>query len=168
MNIGVMSDTHNDEQTTKKILWELRNYQSNTVIHCGDLTSPGMVDLFETFQVYLSFGNGDYLSGEISERLIHQAMGSKASQVLSLVLNDIPIGIVHGHDQHQLSLMARSGRYRYIFTGHTHTARTAVIGNCRIINPGAAHARGYHTPTFGLFDLETGEYFQHKLSGQVL
>lgn len=156
MKIGILSDTHNDEVTVKTILASFLEESITTVIHCGDLSSPSMIPLLEGFQLYLAYGNCDYLTGQIAEKLNSLGTESKSGNVLSLKINEKSIGVIHGNDYHQLELMQQSGRYHYIFTGHTHQSSDTTHNGSRIINPGAAHSRGYHRATYATLNLETG------------
>ena len=155
MKIGILSDTHNDEQTTQKILSHFRNLKITTLIHCGDLTGPSLIRKFEDFQVFLSYGNGDYLTGQIAEELVHLGTNSQSANVISTTIESIPIAVVHGHDLQQLEILQKSNRYTIIFTGHTHESMDRSVNGTRTVNPGAAHSRGYHRATYAVFDPET-------------
>jgi hypothetical protein len=48
-----------------------------------------------------------------------------------------------------------SGRYDYIFTGHTHIPSDKKLGTTRVINPGALYQANPHT--IAVLDLETGK-----------
>jgi predicted phosphodiesterase len=44
--IGILSDTHNHQKNTQTALAVLREREVQTVIHCGDITTPSIVELF--------------------------------------------------------------------------------------------------------------------------
>ena len=51
MKIGILSDTHNNEHNTRLVLDLMRMHRVERLIHCGDITSPHIVALFEGWQV---------------------------------------------------------------------------------------------------------------------
>ncbi|MFH1029736.1 MAG: metallophosphoesterase family protein [bacterium] len=52
--------------------------------------------------------------------------------------------------------LAKSGKYKYIFYGHTHKPWEEKVGNCKMINPGTL-AGMFYKATFAVFDTNTGQ-----------
>jgi len=163
MKLAIISDTHNDSRALTHFLALMKNIQISTICHCGDLSSPKMIPLFNGFQVFYSFGNCDYLSGEIHDQFLLLGTESLASTLCQFILQDIPMAVVHGHDRN-INTLAKSGKFRYIFTGHTHKKKDETIKNCRIINPGSLSSRGYNIGTYAILDLDCNVLEFHSIN----
>ena len=64
---------------------------------------------------------------------------------------------VHGHHSTHLETVTGSGRFDYVFTGHTHTPLSRQTGRTRVLNPGSPVRPRSGPPTVLLLDLENGE-----------
>ena len=162
MKVGILSDTHNDLRTLQVILNHFRGDKITTIFHCGDVTSPDMIQYFHGFTVHLGFGNGDYLTGALKEALILLGTDSTAKRLNTLSFSNKQILIAHGNYPRELHELALSGRFEYIVTGHSHERKRSMIGNTRIINPGAASRTGHPSYSYALFDFENSNlnYYQ--------
>jgi len=138
MNLGILSDTHDNADNTRAALPELRRRGITRLVHCGDITTPEIVHLFAGWDVAFVWGNMDHNWAELSDaaRRIGVAIPqmSRAIQIDSKL-----IGITHGADQKILYNMMMSGKYVYLCHGHTHERRDEVRSayGVRLINPGA-------------------------------
>jgi tetratricopeptide (TPR) repeat protein len=61
MRIGILSDTHDHIENTRQALEILRREGVERLFHCGDVTSPEVVALFEGWDVLFVRGNMDRL-----------------------------------------------------------------------------------------------------------
>ena len=59
MKIGIVSDTHNNIDLTRRAVELFREAGVGMVIHAGDITSPKILGLFEGFDCRFVLGNGD-------------------------------------------------------------------------------------------------------------
>src|SRR5688572_2078783 len=59
MLIGIISDTHNQIDRTRRAMELLVAAGIEAVIHCGDFTRPEMVALCAIRPLYFVFGNND-------------------------------------------------------------------------------------------------------------
>jgi len=152
VKIGVLSDSHNDEGFIKKALQAFKERGITTLIHCGDLTSAGVVKLFTGFEVYLVEGNMDSRKGEI-KRAVEGVEGPKFYGVKwEGELGGRKIAVCHGDSSSLLNELLWTGNYDYIFHGHTHRPRDEHEGKARVINPGS-----YDTKTVCIVDLAADE-----------
>ena len=163
MKIAIISDTHNDTLTLQNTLNIFRESRIHTICHCGDLTSPEMIKLFDGFQVFLGFGNCDYQTGEIKEQLILLGTESNSSYLCQFTLQEISMAITHGHSRNVMDL-AHTRKYRYIFTGHTHLKKDTNVNGCRIINPGSLSTRGRNFATYATLELDSNQIEFHKVN----
>ncbi len=156
MKIGILSDTHNHAPNTRFALDTLRARGIDTVIHCGDITTPQIVLLFAGWQVTFVFGNMDSHRGELADAArqigAQPPMLSRAIEVAGK-----QIGVTHGHDHNLLYRLMMSGKFDYVCHGHTHERRDEFRSayGVRLINPGALGGSQPQTRSICVLDLET-------------
>lgn len=155
MKIGVMSDTHDNLSNTTAVLSTYRDRGIETIVHCGDLTSPEMVSYFQGFRVIFTTGNMDHTTGEIKRRLEKMSEDNFAGLVFKGDLGGVPIAVTHSHVNGKIMELVRENRFKWIFHGHTHEKRDEVIRGVRIVNPGALGGLGRESRTFCIVDLDT-------------
>lgn len=155
MKIGILSDTHNYQDNTRRALETLRARGVTQVIHCGDVTTPAIVYLFSGWNVTFVLGNMDY--GELADAV--QAIGMPRPRVSAVVeVDGQAIGVTHGADHNLLLGMTMSGKYTYLCHGHTHQRRNEYnsVYGVRLINPGALGGSKPETRSVCVLDAETG------------
>jgi hypothetical protein len=69
----------------------------------------------------------------------------------------VKIAVTHGNQHLKLRELINSGKYAYIFTGHTHRRSNEKIGSTRVINPGALGGLSVEERSVYILDLDTGE-----------
>ncbi len=154
MKIAVLSDTHSRYQTVEKALDILRERQVTHVIHCGDIDDADTIWLFHGLTVHFVLGNCDV------ERLALQQAIHGIGETLyrpfgQLEIEGVKIAFLHGDDERLLKEVEESGRFDFLFHGHTHRAAEHRTGPTRVINPGALHRA--NPKTFLLLDRPSGE-----------
>ena len=154
MQIAILSDTHGRHQTVEKALAILQERKITHVIHCGDIDDADTIWLFHGFTAHFVFGNCD------SERVAIQQAVHGIGEVLhrpfgQLEIEGKKIAFLHGDDEKLLDELERSGKFDFLFHGHTHRAAERRTGPTRIINPGALHRA--NPKTFLILDLPSGE-----------
>ena len=149
MKIGVLSDTHDDIQNTKKAIEIFNTLDVDCVFHAGDYIYPGMITLFGELKRNIKFygvrGNND---GEIIG-LVDQF--SKLDN--AFFLNEFgrinfeskEVGIYHGTNLQLSELLVESQIFDLLILGHTHKKRLEKIGKTLILNPGPLN-RGFFYP----------------------
>ncbi len=154
MKIAILSDTHNNLAYAQLARKKIADAGIRTVIHCGDVIDPGIVDYFGEFRIILVYGNGDY-PRELEERISWFRDDNLSSEFLELDLSGKLIYVTHGHDKRRLNSAIECGRYDYVFHGHTHQYRDDRWGRTRVINPGALGGRKLEKRSLVFLDLET-------------
>jgi uncharacterized protein len=157
MRIGILSDTHNNVKNLRAALSTFQDRGVEKLIHCGDMTSPETARLLAGFQVICVFGNGDYASGEIRATLLRQNPENYAGLLFSGEINGARIAVTHGHMPNVLEELLKSGKYDYVFKGHSHTHKDERHGITRLINPGALGGMRREERHICLLDLETAK-----------
>jgi putative phosphoesterase len=137
MKLGILSDTHNNQETLRRALAIFRRENVTTLIHCGDMTTPQTAALMTNFKVIHVSGNMANAPGAIRRALLALNPESVSGPAFSGRLGGVWVAAAHGHAAYQLDTFVRDGRYAYIFHGHTHRRRDERVGQTRIINPGA-------------------------------
>ena len=153
MKIGILSDTHNDGATTRHPLQLLQQRSVQTLFHCGDLSSLGMIEHFHGFDVYLVQGNMDQLQAQALKAVPGtQTATHWLGKGEEIELGGRRIAITHGdrEDVVEAHLFAQPD---YLFLGHTHRRRDERIGLTRVINPGALGGVQYEPRSICVLDL---------------
>jgi putative phosphoesterase len=137
MKIAIISDSHDNIPNTEKFLdWASQN-NIGTIIHCGDVDSPSLIE--ETISpkfsgaIHLVYGNASHrdLFEELSDRLgqvnLHGDQGT-------LVVDGVSIAFCHFPGE--ANTLSKTGKYKLVFYGHTHKPWTEKIGDTVLVNPG--------------------------------
>lgn len=137
MILGIISDTHDQEERTAQAIRLLNQAGADVIVHCGDLTGASMLALFSGTPFYFVFGNNDY-EGELRPAATGMAEVHCLGQLGIIDLEGKLIGVTHGHlrkDVHDLFTKTPD----YLLTGHSHIAIDERHGKIRRINPGALY-----------------------------
>jgi len=153
MLIGIISDTHDNQDKTRKAIELFNSKGVEYVIHAGDYTSPFTLKLFKELNCrYVGvFGNND---GD-KLLLLERSEGNIYNQPYIFTLRNRKIVVLHEH--HLVDALADSGHFDIIIYGHTHEAVVGKVKNTLLINPGEAGAWLYGKSTVALADLEKME-----------
>lgn len=156
MKIGILSDSHNEHENVKHAADFFKSLGVEKVIHCGDLTTARILDELSTFVLYVVFGNVDLDRETISLTTKRLNENNLVAEYLDLTITGKRIFIIHGDDWYKLDQAIHSGKYDYVFTGHTHQVRDEKVGKTRVINPGALGGKYGGQRSIAILDLKTG------------
>lgn len=151
MKIGLMSDTHNNVDITKKALSIFKDKGIDLILHAGDLTSPKMLDLFKGLKCKFVLGNGDIDSEElnnISENLWCTCIEDHCT----FEIDNKKFILFHGNNVLLFRKAVECGEYDYIIKGHTHIFENYISNKSRVINPGALYGEEL---SIAILDTET-------------
>src|SRR3989344_2486472 len=148
--IGIISDTHENEEAIKKAVEVFKSRNVEFVVHCGDIISPPMLEYFKELKMRFVYGNND---GE------RNGLNNKAKELGFEEIKDEKefeykgkkFYVYHGTKLNILEAAIKSNKYDYVLTGHTHIKRDKKTGKTRIINPGALFR--IHPYTVAILDL---------------
>ncbi len=152
MQIAVLSDTHSRYQTVETVLTMLQHRRINFILHCGDIEDADTVWLFHGITAHFVFGNCD-LDRTSLRQAIHGIGETLHEPFGSLELDGVKIAFTHGDDKRLLERLEHSGRYDFLFYGHTHHAEQHQTGSTHVINPGALQRA--RPKTFVVLDVAT-------------
>lgn len=156
MRIGILSDTHNHIENTRRALQIFRDHEVERLIHCGDITTTQVVELFEGWSVTFVFGNMDRSHADLmmlAKELI--GVGSMGYTYTAELGNGVRIAACHGDDLGILNEFIHSGIYQYVFHGHSHSRRDRTFGSTRVICPGALGGREREPRSVCVLDTST-------------
>lgn len=154
MKIGVLSDTHDNQEDLRVVLNICREKGIKTLVHCGDLTSLDMVSKFRGFRLIYTIGNMDIATGAIKKHIERMHEGNYAGMVFRGKLNGVPIAVTHSHIDGKVMELVREKRFKWVFHGHTHEKRDETLRGARIVNPGALGGLGRDPRSFCIVDLD--------------
>lgn len=149
LKIGILSDTHDDIQNTKKAIEIFNALNIDCVFHAGDYIYPGMIALFRELKQNIKFygvrGNND---GEIIG-LVDQFSKLDNAFFLNefgrIRIESKEVGIYHGTNLQLSELLIESQVFDLLILGHTHKKRIEKIGKTFVLNPGPLN-RGFFYP----------------------
>lgn len=153
MLVGIMSDTHNDIEATKRAIAVFQSRGIKTIIHAGDITSPRMLQYFKEFESYIVLGNGDLIDSEEFDVKANELGMKSVDLKAEFELSGKRFMVFHGNDVPMYRNAVASGKYDYIIKGHTHHFENYISNDCRIINPGAVYR--HDESSIAILDLET-------------
>lgn len=153
MQIGVLSDTHDNLSNLTIALETFRERGIKTVIHCGDLTDFDLLSHFSDFRLIYVTGNMDHASGTIQKRVAKMNPENFAGLVFRGKLDGASVAATHSHIDGKVMELVSEGRFQWLFHGHTHQKRDEVVRRTRIVNPGALGGLGRGARTFCIVDL---------------
>ncbi len=167
MKIAIISDSHDNWPNIEKAIKYLNRQKIRVIIHCGDVCAPltleEMTKLFKGDQIHLVNGNVD---GDIEgfKRVAKKYKKLKFYGQTGKVEIACPpkpeerrrdgLKMVFCHFPFVAKKIAKSGKYDFVFYGHTHKPWTEKIKQTEILNPGTL-AGLFSKATFAVFDTET-------------
>jgi len=172
MLVAITSDIHNNLANLKKVLDYCNSRKIRKMICCGDLASLETLDfLNDNFsgEIFYCFGNMDDgqmnrtfspTQGEIA-RTRDRGVGEKYKNTLifknygEIKIANKAIAFVHYPDK--AKRLAESGKYEFVFYGHTHKPWEETVGKCKMLNPGNVAGEIY-LPTFAVWNTENNKF----------
>ncbi len=164
MLVAITSDIHNNEVNLQKVLNYCKEKEIQTMICCGDLASLETLDFMnDNFagNILFTFGNAEYddLRDLAEEKKYRNTYLFKNFGEAIIEKNNV--AFVHYPDK--AKSLARTGKYDFVFYGHTHKpwiAEGLSDENSKkytLLNPGTTAGEIY-PPTFAIWETETGKF----------
>ncbi len=146
MNVGVVSDTHGHLENAMNAVRMLDTFSVDLVIHCGDIGSPAIPELFAGWPAHYVFGNVDRDEG-ILRTAIERSGGICHGRFGSLQLGGLEVAFLHGDDSRRLKSAISSNDWDLVCYGHTHCAEHHLDDGTLVLNPGAIYRANPHSVT---------------------
>jgi putative phosphoesterase len=154
MRLGVVSDTHGHVELTRPAVRMLESLEVDAVLHCGDIGSAEVVELFAAWPTHFVFGNCDYDTREL-EVAIRRAGQTCHGLFGDLKFDGVRVALLHSHERQRFRQTIDSGDYQLVCYGHTHVAAIDRRGETVVLNPGAIYRAEPHS--LAIVDLPTVE-----------
>lgn len=165
MQIGILSDTHDNVEAVKRATDLFAAEGVEVVIHCGDFVAPPVIPHLEECEVHGVLGNND---GEIAGlHAAFDALGNGSElygRFAELTFDGLSFAVLHGESLAEVQAIASAETYDYVCYGHHHVREQTEKGRTTLLNPGA------HFPTVSeehrtvaIVDTETESVRFHEL-----
>jgi putative phosphoesterase len=114
------------------------------VLHCGDIGSAAIVELFAAWPTHFVLGNVDEHSQEL-RAAIQKAGQTYHGRFGELTFAERRIAFLHGDDSVRLRTTINSGEYALVCYGHTHQQEQHYEARTLVLNPGALYRANPHS-----------------------
>lgn len=161
MLLGLISDSHDNEEATEQALDELHSRGVDEIIHSGDLCAPFMIDLLDErgLPVHAVFGNIDdrHLTTKVAADAEYVSLHGNEADI---VRGEKKIYVTHFPDVGEMA--ARSGEYDLVVHGHTHEQRSEQFDSTLLVNPGELLGRK-EDRGYAVYDTASGDLTLYRL-----
>jgi uncharacterized protein len=144
LRLGVISDTHGHVELTRPAVRMLESLEVDEVLHCGDIGSMAVVELFSAWPTHFVFGNCDENMAAFATA-IEKAMQKCHGLFGDLEFDGVKVALLHSHERNRFREAIDGGKYRLVCYGHTHVAATDRRGDTLVLNPGAIFRASPHS-----------------------
>jgi len=166
MRIGILSDSHDNVENVRAAADVFTQQDVTTLLHCGDVCGPAVVEALAGFSVYFAQGNMDRLPA--LPLAIEALYGpGRLARCRQLLLGGFPVALLHGDDDGLLDQVVRSGEHAFVFHGHTHRRADRWVGKTRVLNPGALGGVRRESRSVCIVELQSGQARFIEIPAQV-
>ena len=138
MEIGIISDTHDNIKNIEKAVNVFSERRVRFVIHAGDYVCPKAVESFQGIKLIGVLGNNDVdVSGLTSA--FNNIGGELKGDFCEIELDGTRFAVYHGTKSQQKHSLIQSGIYDVVVCGHTHKLEKITVGQTLAVNPGTAN-----------------------------
>jgi len=145
MRIAVVSDTHGHTDHTRPAIRMLESLEVEAVLHCGDIGSPAVVEMFAAWPTHFVLGNCDHNAAELQSAI--EAAGQHFHGLFGEIdLAGVKIALLHSHERERFQQVLADPDYSVVCYGHTHIAATDRGEHGKLVlNPGALYRAAKHS-----------------------
>ena len=157
MQIGIVSDTHNNLKNIDKIISLFNEERVSTVIHTGDIASARSLEKFSELKCKFVgvYGNND--RNEIGLKEVAEINNFLFREPPNLLtLDDRNLAIFHEPDLIDDFLM-QNENIDVVVHGHTHRYRKEIINGVLFFNPGECAGMKEGRNAIGILNLKSLE-----------
>jgi putative phosphoesterase len=144
VRLGIISDTHGHVELTRPAVRMLESLEVGAVVHCGDIGSAEIIELFAAWPTHFVFGNCDY-DTDVLAAAIRKAGQTCHGLFGDLEFDGVRVALLHSHERRRFRETIDSGDYRLVCYGHTHVAAIDRHGQTLVVNPGAIYRADPHS-----------------------
>lgn len=154
--VGIISDSHDNLPKIEAAVARLNDARVELVLHAGDYCSPFAALRYQGLKSKMIgvFGNND-AERELLKTKFESLGHEVRSRFVSLEVDKVRIGLLHGDEENLLEDLARSQSYDLIISGHTHSLSKLQKGRTVCFNPGEICGYLSGRATIATFDTST-------------
>ncbi|GGN98792.1 metallophosphoesterase [Haloarcula pellucida] len=162
MQVGIVSDTHDNTGLVEAAVETFTEAGVETVIHCGDFVAPFSATPFDgDWTFYAVRGNND---GEWALESTVDGFGTYLGEMGELTLDGAEFAVYHGTSGAIVDALVECGTYDYVCHGHTHEAGSEEYEGTVRINPGGIAIPPAPEPfSVATLDTASGDLTFHEL-----
>ncbi|WP_222915955.1 metallophosphoesterase [Natrinema sp. SYSU A 869] len=138
MNIGIISDTHDNVAAIERATGIFDEEGVEIVIHCGDFIAPLIVPYFDEFELHGVLGNND---GDVANlQAAFDSLGGESQlhgRFADLEFDGLSFAVLHGESKAEVEAIAAGETYDFVCYGHHHERERSEKGQTTVLNPGA-------------------------------
>lgn len=172
MKIAIISDIHNNEVNLKKVLYFCAQEKVKQIICCGDLATRETLDFMcdnfvgKIFYVFGNMDNGQFSNFKFTSNDTLHGTEYKNAHVFKNYgeINLANKEIAFIHYPKEAKELADTGRYDFVFYGHTHKPWEEMIGSCKMLNPGNVTG-DFYPPTFAVWNTTDDKFELIRIHG---
>lgn len=156
MNVGIISDTHDNLPLIDKVVKQLNDMNVELVLHAGDIISPFVAESFKQLKAPLIgvFGNNDGDRTLLKKKFAEFGADIRG-RFAFIVVDGLRIALLHGDENELMRSLLELESHDVIVSGHTHLPKTYRKGRTLIINPGEASGILSGKATLAVFNTVT-------------
>jgi len=154
--LGIISDSHDNLPKIDTAVAKLNASGVDLVLHAGDYCAPFAALGFRGLNSKLIgvFGNNDAERDLLKAKF--ESLGHEVrSRFLSMEIDGLRIGLLHGDEENLLEDLAGSQSYDLIISGHTHSISKLQSARTTRLNPGEICGYLSGRATIATFDTST-------------
>lgn len=154
MLVGIISDTHDALDRTRRAVDLLAGAGAEALVHGGDFTTPAVLEACLALPLTFVYGNND-ADAVPDLRAAADAGGATCLEWGGVAeLGGRLVGVAHGHMTADIRRVLAL-RPDFLLTGHSHETHDRVENGVRRLNPGALFRAAAYTVM--VLDLATDE-----------
>lgn len=142
MQVGIISDTHDNVPAVERAVETFREADVEAILHCGDVIAPPVIPFFEGFEFHLVFGNNDGEEVGLRNAVANlDPTGHCHGRFGVIEFDGLRIAALHGERLDDVNRYAEDGGFDLVCFGHHHERSIEQVDGTTVVNPGA------HFPT---------------------
>ena len=138
MQIGVISDTHDNLPQIEKAVKHLNNQKVGLVLHAGDYVAGFVIPKLAKLNCNLIgvFGNNDGDHELLKKRFSETTNCTIHDRFAQVEVESYRIALLHGTESELLNAIINSGYFDAVVHGHTHMQGVNLKSKTLVVNPG--------------------------------
>lgn len=169
MQIGIISDTHDNVAATRVAMDRFDERGVDTAIHCGDFVAPPLIPELDRdgIDVHAVRGNNDGEREGLAAAFESLDGGRLHGRFAELEFDGRRFAVLHGEEKPVVDALASCGEYDYVCYGHWHRREERSVGDALVVNPGAQFPtvpREHRTVAIVDTDSDTVEFLEIETS----